>query len=49
MYRDGTGPALLFLHGFGSTKEDYADAVFEEHLTAGRSWPKTRRGVVPGE
>jgi hypothetical protein len=25
MYRDGTGTPLVFLHGFGSTKEDYAD------------------------
>src|ERR1700743_132870 len=25
MYRPGEKPPILFLHGFGSTKEDYAD------------------------
>lgn len=25
LYREGTGEPVLFLHGFGSTKEDYAD------------------------
>ena len=27
MYRSGEGAPILFLHGFGSTKEDYADVV----------------------
>ncbi len=27
MRRDGSGPVILFLHGFGSTKEDYADVA----------------------
>jgi pimeloyl-ACP methyl ester carboxylesterase len=35
LYRDGTGTPIVFLHGFGSTKEDYADAVRQERL-AGR-------------
>ena len=26
LYRKGTRPAVIFLHGFGSTKEDYAEA-----------------------
>lgn len=29
MHRDGSGPPILFLHGFGSTKEDYADTAFD--------------------
>lgn len=29
-YRDGTGAPLVFLHGFGSTKEDYADVLQQE-------------------
>ncbi|MFB7933915.1 MULTISPECIES: alpha/beta fold hydrolase [Streptomyces] len=33
--RDGTGTPLVFLHGFGSTKEDYADVIQQEQL-AGR-------------
>jgi Alpha/beta hydrolase family len=32
MCRDGTGVPLVFLHGFGSTKEDYADVVQQEGL-----------------
>jgi pimeloyl-ACP methyl ester carboxylesterase len=32
MYRDGTGIPLVFLHGFGSTKEDYADVIQQEDL-----------------
>ncbi|MGW4567734.1 alpha/beta fold hydrolase [Streptomyces sp. NPDC004561] len=35
LHRDGTGTPLLFLHGFGSTKEDYADVVQQARL-AGR-------------
>jgi pimeloyl-ACP methyl ester carboxylesterase len=35
MYRDGAGTPIVFLHGFGSTKEDYADVVHQEGL-AGR-------------
>ena len=35
LHRTGDKPAILFLHGFGSTKEDYADIcrhqVFEGH------------------
>ena len=30
--RDGTGEPLLFLHGFGSTKEDYADVIHQHDL-----------------
>lgn len=30
MHRDGTGTPLVFLHGFGSTKEDYADVIHQE-------------------
>ena len=30
--RDGDGPPLVFLHGFGSTKEDYADVVQQAAL-----------------
>lgn len=30
LYRDGTGAPLVFLHGFGSTKEDYADVLQQE-------------------
>lgn len=30
--RGGTGTPLVFLHGFGSTKEDYADVVQQEEL-----------------
>lgn len=26
LYREGTRPAIVFLHGFGSTKEDYTEA-----------------------
>ncbi|MFI0815742.1 alpha/beta fold hydrolase [Streptomyces sp. NPDC021098] len=32
LHRDGTGTPLVFLHGFGSTKEDYADVVQQERL-----------------
>ncbi|MEU7457570.1 alpha/beta fold hydrolase [Streptosporangium roseum] len=32
LHRDGTGTPLVFLHGFGSTKEDYADVVQQEPL-----------------
>ena len=32
MYREGTGIPLVFLHGFGSTKEDYADVVQQAPL-----------------
>ena len=28
MHREGERPPVVFLHGFGSTKEDYADAAF---------------------
>ena len=28
MYRPGEGVPIVFLHGFGSTKEDYADVAF---------------------
>jgi pimeloyl-ACP methyl ester carboxylesterase len=27
MHREGSGIPLVFLHGFGSTKEDYADVI----------------------
>lgn len=33
LYRDGDGPPLVFLHGFGSTKEDYADIIQQHDLT----------------
>jgi pimeloyl-ACP methyl ester carboxylesterase len=32
LYRDGSGTPLVFLHGFGSTKEDYADVVQQAGL-----------------
>ncbi|MEU1785819.1 alpha/beta fold hydrolase [Streptomyces sparsogenes] len=32
LHRGGTGTPLVFLHGFGSTKEDYADVVQQERL-----------------
>ncbi|MER5184200.1 alpha/beta hydrolase [Streptomyces sp. NPDC002896] len=32
LHRHGTGTPLVFLHGFGSTKEDYADVVQQERL-----------------
>ena len=32
MWRPGTRTPLVFLHGFGSTKEDYADVVQQVHL-----------------
>ena len=30
--RDGDGPPLVFLHGFGSTKEDFADVIHQRAL-----------------
>jgi pimeloyl-ACP methyl ester carboxylesterase len=33
MERPGTGIPLVFLHGFGSTKEDYADVVRQQALS----------------
>ncbi|WP_167678167.1 alpha/beta hydrolase [Rhodococcus sp. B10] len=32
MYRGGVGAPIVFLHGFGSTKEDYADVVQQSTL-----------------
>jgi len=32
LYRTGTGTPMVFLHGFGSTKEDYADVIQQEPL-----------------
>lgn len=32
LYRQGTTSPLVFLHGFGSTKEDYADVIFQTAL-----------------
>ncbi|QFR01149.1 alpha/beta fold hydrolase [Streptomyces phaeolivaceus] len=32
LYRPGTGTPLVFLHGFGATKEDYADVVHQPAL-----------------
>lgn len=32
MFRDGSGVPLVFLHGFGSTKEDYADVIQQAEL-----------------
>ena len=32
MHREGTGVPLVFLHGFGSTKEDYADVIQRTEL-----------------
>ncbi|MET0189035.1 MAG: alpha/beta hydrolase [Pseudonocardia sediminis] len=32
VYRAGSGTPLVFLHGFGSTKEDYADVVHQHDL-----------------
>jgi pimeloyl-ACP methyl ester carboxylesterase len=34
MHRPGDGLPIVFLHGFGSTKEDYADIVFYPALRA---------------
>ncbi|MFJ4208005.1 alpha/beta fold hydrolase [Paenarthrobacter sp. NPDC089675] len=36
MFRQGNGLPLVFLHGFGSTKEDYADVIQQPEL-AGRT------------
>jgi pimeloyl-ACP methyl ester carboxylesterase len=33
-YREGTGVPLVFLHGFGSTKDDYADVIHQPALAA---------------
>lgn len=33
MERDGSGDPLVFLHGFGSSKEDYSDVVQQAALT----------------
>lgn len=33
MWRDGTGIPLVFFHGFGTTKEDYADIAQQESLS----------------
>jgi pimeloyl-ACP methyl ester carboxylesterase len=30
--RDGTGTPIVFLHGFGTTKEDYADIILHSEL-----------------
>jgi pimeloyl-ACP methyl ester carboxylesterase len=32
MYRPGEKPPILFLHGFGSTKEDYADVALHQQF-----------------
>jgi predicted esterase len=32
-HRPGEGVPILFLHGFGSTKEDYADIVLTLRMT----------------
>jgi pimeloyl-ACP methyl ester carboxylesterase len=32
LHRDGAGTPVVFLHGFGSSKEDYADVVQHEKL-----------------
>ncbi|MEV7632970.1 alpha/beta hydrolase [Microbacterium sp. NPDC089318] len=32
LHRDGSGVPLVFLHGFGSTKEDYADVIQRPEL-----------------
>lgn len=32
LHRAGTGTPLVFLHGFGSTKEDYADVIQQQRL-----------------
>jgi hypothetical protein len=37
MYRDGTGTPVVFLHSFGSTKEDYADVIQQQGLS-GRTY-----------
>lgn len=34
VHRPGTGTPLVFLHGFGSTKEDYVDVVHQRELDA---------------
>jgi hypothetical protein len=47
MYRDGTGIPLVFLHGFGSTKEDYADVIQQRTSPTGPSCPMTPPGAGP--
>ncbi|WP_327113386.1 alpha/beta fold hydrolase [Nocardia sp. NBC_01730] len=32
LHRHGTGTPLVFLHGFGSTKEDYVDVIHQARL-----------------
>lgn len=45
MFREGTGVPLVFLHGFGSTKEDYADVIQQADRQPRAPGP---RGLPPG-
>ncbi|MFI5429647.1 hypothetical protein [Aeromicrobium sp. UC242_57] len=47
MTRPGDRAPVVFLHGFGSTKEDYADTARQEPLPDADSWPTTHRAVEP--
>lgn len=44
--REGTGEPVVFLHGFGSSKEDYADFVRHQALRGSRLLPGMHRVVV---
>ena len=49
IHRTGHLEPIVFLHGFGSTKEDYADIARYSAFEATRSSPTTPRAVVrPG-
>ena len=43
--RGGDLAPLVFLHGFGSTKEDYADIALQHALAGARSSPTTHRAA----
>jgi pimeloyl-ACP methyl ester carboxylesterase len=46
-YQPGEHPPLVFLHGFGSTKEDYADVATRCWNTIASNWP-TLTPLGPG-
>ena len=47
LVKPGTGTPLVFLHGFGSTKEDYADVPGTPTSVTGPSWPTTPPAAAP--